>query len=321
MNHIKKTNIFILLVFILQPLASILFSYLIHTYKIELSLAESLLITQGLLIFVPALIFFGVSGKENPCKKLKFRKLSFIQILLLIAIPFCAMPITILIKIITSLFKISSPIGDVLDTASITYPYVIMLLLIAVVPAIIEELFVRGILFSNYKKINLRTSILISSMLFGMLHFNFDQFFYATVLGVVLALVYEFTENIIAPMIVHFVINGTSVTLLYLLNSLKDSANKLIGNSTPSTDLPITNTNIVSVNITVIMFYTILSVCCFLILIKIFRYFAELTNKLDIFNSLLKGKPQVTVSSLTRNWPICLCVIIFLIYSLLIEFS
>lgn len=321
MNHIKKTNIFILLVFILQPLANLLLGFLFYRYNIDLSFSQGLLITQGLLIFLPFLLFFAFSGKDNPCKKITFRKLSFVQILLLIIIPFCSIPITALIRSISSIF-VSAPIADALDTASVSYNYFLMLIFVAVIPAINEELFVRGILFSNYKNINLRTGIVLSSMLFGMLHFNFDQFFYATVLGIILALAYEFTENLIAPMIIHFVINGTSVSLMYLSKALNKFSESLVGES--SGEL-VNASQTVSPEIPFILYFIIigvlaaLSVLSILILYYIMRYFAKLTNKLDVFYSLFKGKPQISFRSLLTHWPITLCTIIFIAYSILLE--
>ena len=54
---------------------------------------------------------------------------------------------------------------------------------------------------------------------------NINQFLYATVLGMILALLAEATGSIIAPMIMHFIFNANSVTLTYLLELLEKLTN------------------------------------------------------------------------------------------------
>ena len=55
------------------------------------------------------------------------------------------------------------------------------------------------------------------------MHLDPQQFLYATVLGVILALVVRITNSIFASILMHFLINGTSITLQKLLSLVTQS--------------------------------------------------------------------------------------------------
>lgn len=102
-------------------------------------------------------------------------------------------------------------------------PYIVLLLLIAVLPAITEEITIRGIVLSGYEDKNIYLSCIITGLLFGIMHLDPQQFLYATVLGVILALVVRITNSIFASILMHFLINGTSITLQKLLSLVTQS--------------------------------------------------------------------------------------------------
>ena len=56
------------------------------------------------------------------------------------------------------------------------------------------------------------------------MHLDPQQFLYAAVLGFVLALVVRITNSIFASALIHFLINGTSITLQKLLSLIQDNA-------------------------------------------------------------------------------------------------
>ena len=59
-----------------------------------------------------------------------------------------------------------------------------------------------------------------SGLLFGIMHLDPQQFLYATALGFVLALVVRITDSIFASVIMHFIINGTSITVQKVVSFL-----------------------------------------------------------------------------------------------------
>ena len=87
----------------------------------------------------------------------------------------------------------------------------------AILPAVCEEFVHRGMLFgANQKLVGSRQALFISSLLFGLLHFSVEKFFYATILGYFIGYIAYITESIYPSMIIHFVNNFASVILSYL---------------------------------------------------------------------------------------------------------
>ena len=87
------------------------------------------------------------------------------------------------------------------------------ILLVAILPAICEEFMHRGILLQGVKSMGYKKAILFSSLLFGLIHLNVEQFFYAAILGGLLAIITVATKNIWPAIIIHFVNNGIIVYL------------------------------------------------------------------------------------------------------------
>ncbi|MDR1939319.1 MAG: CPBP family intramembrane metalloprotease [Clostridiales bacterium] len=85
---------------------------------------------------------------------------------------------------------------------------------IAVLPAIFEEFTFRGILLGAYKESPM-TAIILSSLMFALMHANIVQFFFTFVGGVVMGLLVVKTRSIIAGSAVHFAINAFSVLSSY----------------------------------------------------------------------------------------------------------
>ena len=81
----------------------------------------------------------------------------------------------------------------------------------AIIPAIVEELMFRGIVLANLIPYGRGMAIITSALLFGLMHKNPQQFFYATIMGVAIGLVYVMTRSIWICMITHFLNNGLAV--------------------------------------------------------------------------------------------------------------
>ena len=95
---------------------------------------------------------------------------------------------------------------------------------VAVLPAIFEEITHRGMLVDGFSKLGIKKTILFSALLFGLTHLNVEQFFYATLIGVLLGFMTLSTGNIIPAMIVHFMNNLLNVIVSYLLATSKGFA-------------------------------------------------------------------------------------------------
>ena len=97
------------------------------------------------------------------------------------------------------------------------------LTLTALLPAFCEEFLHRGMLLQGTKHAGFKRAIIMSAIMFGFMHFNINQFFYATFVGIILGLISVVAKNIWPAVIVHFTNNAIGIYIEYA------SANKWIG--------------------------------------------------------------------------------------------
>ena len=92
---------------------------------------------------------------------------------------------------------------------------ILMTLLACVGAPLAEEVVFRGYIYEVVKKLsNIGFSVVFSGLLFAAVHMNMAGMLPLFVLGVALALVYELTGSLWAPIAVHFVFNATSVGVM-----------------------------------------------------------------------------------------------------------
>ena len=83
---------------------------------------------------------------------------------------------------------------------------------------VVEELVFRGILYPVIKQRGFpRLALWGTSFLFALIHANASTFFPLTSLAVILVLLYEATDNLLAPILTHSLFNA--VNFLFLVNS------------------------------------------------------------------------------------------------------
>ncbi|MGN1201052.1 MAG: lysostaphin resistance A-like protein [Candidatus Caccovivens sp.] len=89
--------------------------------------------------------------------------------------------------------------------------FLLNLLCTAVLPAFCEETLHRGLLMNGNSMLGMKKSIIISGFLFGLLHLNIEQFFYATIIGLFLGYLCWGCNSIYPCIIIHFMNNAMSV--------------------------------------------------------------------------------------------------------------
>jgi uncharacterized protein len=105
----------------------------------------------------------------------------------------------------------------------------INLLVMALMPAISEELFFRGLLqriFIDWTK-NIHTGIIVTAAFFSFFHFQFYGFLPRMVLGLLLGYLFLWSRSIWIPMVAHFANNGLAVVLSFYLSNKKMSSKSL----------------------------------------------------------------------------------------------
>ena len=125
------------------------------------------------------------------------------------------------------------------------------LLLVAVVPAICEEFLFRGFIFSSLRGKNdkdrnnskrVRNAIIISGLMFGIMHMDFTKIITTGILGIGIAYVVYKTGSIFTGVLIHFVNNAVAVVTMHypeheIVKNLNDMVNVIDSNN----NLDITN--------------------------------------------------------------------------------
>ena len=91
-----------------------------------------------------------------------------------------------------------------------TYQAIIYFIYCAIIPAVVEELLFRGTVCRVLKVYSDGSAVVISAILFALMHSNIEQLFYTFVAGLLFGWVYVRTKKLIYPIILHFLNNGIS---------------------------------------------------------------------------------------------------------------
>jgi uncharacterized protein len=94
----------------------------------------------------------------------------------------------------------------------------INLLMIAILPALGEELLFRGILQKLLHQWfrNVHWAVLVSAVIFSALHLQFYGFLPRTILGIMFGYLFVITKSLWVPILVHFLNNGAAVLAAFL---------------------------------------------------------------------------------------------------------
>jgi membrane protease YdiL (CAAX protease family) len=96
--------------------------------------------------------------------------------------------------------------------------FMVNILMIAIVPAIGEELIFRGIVMRNFNKWfkNIHVAIFISAFIFSAFHMQFYSFLPRFFLGIVLGYMFVWSGSLVLPILAHFVNNAGAVIVSFL---------------------------------------------------------------------------------------------------------
>jgi membrane protease YdiL (CAAX protease family) len=117
-----------------------------------------------------------------------------------------------LMTLIKPLFtEIFSDYSKVLENLTSGNEYVVLLLMIFIAP-VTEELIFRGVILHRANRyIPFLGANLMQAVLFGIYHGNIIQGVYATLLGFLLGTVYYKYKTLFAPILLHMIINASSL--------------------------------------------------------------------------------------------------------------
>jgi membrane protease YdiL (CAAX protease family) len=124
---------------------------------------------------------------------------------------------------------------EIMTTMPNAGEFVKIFLLMAVLPALGEEMFFRGLMmrFAAKRSVKMAFPIILSALMFAYIHANTYGFLSILIAGVVLALIYYWTGSLWLSILAHLLHNGVQITMIYLADSSKVIESMMGANEVP----------------------------------------------------------------------------------------
>jgi len=198
---------------------------------------------------IPAIVFAKVLSKQ-PFSWLGFNKrMNGKQILIVVLITFAGMILSGSLGMLNQKIPLSENLlkqaqqlenaykNAMMNMAHMTSltDYLLAMLVMALAPAVFEEVLFRGAfqkVFVGWTK-NAWAGIIITSILFSAIHFSFFGFLPRIALGLILGLIFYYTNNLWLSILLHFLNNGFVVTQLYILSAQGKAIDKVMDETMP----------------------------------------------------------------------------------------
>lgn len=190
-----------------------------------ISFVPLMLLSQAGLALVP--VCYAVK-RGHVFKQVGLKGLSFGTIILVFFFMICLEPFLTFINALSQCF-VDTPTTSMIIEEAANRDFVTMFLLVAVVPAILEEFVYRGVFFRTYAKQAVIPGAFFSGLLFGVMHGNWNQFVYAFFMGVFFSLTVYATGSLLASMLMHLTVNGLSIILVYAFPELAAASGETAG--------------------------------------------------------------------------------------------
>lgn len=178
----------------------------------------SIVIQIGLLFCLSIFLFAGRTKAKvkDVFSFYKFKKINWKAILISIAIGVVVYLLNVLITTFFNAFLTALGYKFSNGSSMTEYPVWLLfvnLLMTAVLPGICEETAHRGALLNGLSAMGQKKALIISSLLFGLLHLNIEQVFYATLIGLLVGYITCICNTIYPAIIIHFMNNAMSVIM------------------------------------------------------------------------------------------------------------
>lgn len=187
-------------------------------------------LSSTLMFIAPPVILYAIT-RERPMDQLGFRKpVKSWMLLIGVALMFVSLPLTNILgdwnakvnfgALENWLKMLEDAAGDLtqrmLEVDTI-WGLMGNLLVIALIPAIGEELTFRSVLQQALtKRCNVHLSVFLSAFIFSFIHFQFYGFLPRLFLGLLLGYLFYYSGSIWTTILMHFINNGTAVVMGYL---------------------------------------------------------------------------------------------------------
>jgi membrane protease YdiL (CAAX protease family) len=188
---------------------------------LDSNIFASMILSELIFIF-PALPLYMSVTRQKFAGVLPLNPPGWKNAAYIILMTFLLGPATSLLSALTSLFypNAAERITSMFTPGNLPAA----ILIVAVLPALVEEICFRGAVLNASKGMSVTSAALINGILFGFIHMNPQQIPYAMFLGVVFSLYVIHTRSIFSSMLAHFLVNASNVILALTLSGNAETA-------------------------------------------------------------------------------------------------
>ena len=102
--------------------------------------------------------------------------------------------------------------------------YLIYVVITCIAPALFEELLFRGVIQSGFKAYGEKLAIIVSALIFMIMHGNAEQTVHQFIIGLVIGFIFIKSGNLWIGVIVHFFNNFISITQSYIFEAIASNS-------------------------------------------------------------------------------------------------
>lgn len=178
------------------------------------SLVLNNLICEAIVI-LPILLFALASG-EKLSSFLGFHKIKFSSVCMTGLFTFLSMPLLGLLNLITQLWVENEVAATMESYQAGQMPFLLLYLSVGLIAPVFEEAACRGAYYRSYRRMGgAWKGMFLSSLIFALMHMNFNQAAYAFAMGILAVLLVEASGSLWSSILYHGFVNGSQVILIY----------------------------------------------------------------------------------------------------------
>ncbi len=173
---------------------------------------------KELITFLPPLLIYARFTKKPtliPMKaEYRINNISLINVIFIALMAIGGQFIMMLLNVPMNILMetvFNKDITSAVPIAENTLEFCMGLLFMAIVPAILEELWMRGIVFGAFANYSTRSALIFTTIIFALLHAKFSQVLGILFLGFMTGYVLIKTNSLLAPIIYHIFSNASAL--------------------------------------------------------------------------------------------------------------
>ncbi len=197
--------------------AAFLFPFFMENIVFNNLLCEMAIVLPGLL--------FVIFSKEDLPRFLHIKRMKVSTLLGIIPFTFLSMPAITLVNLLSQ-FVAENEAMAAMESYQVTdMPFLQLLFSVGIFAPFCEELTCRGIYYRGYERSGSGfKAMILSAILFALVHMNVNQAMYAFVMGLMAVLLVEATGSLLSSVVYHMLINSSQVCMMYAILKANSSA-------------------------------------------------------------------------------------------------